>query len=45
MYQGVLKDDQRRREKMRQREEDLKASQQKRELYEKFQVVSKSEDI
>lgn len=43
MYQGVLKDDQRRQEKMRQREENLKASQQKRELYEKVQAVSKVE--
>ncbi|TBU47550.1 hypothetical protein BD309DRAFT_951757 [Dichomitus squalens] len=41
MYQGVLKDDERRREKMRQREEELQRSLQKRELYERMQTVSK----
>ncbi|EMD39085.1 hypothetical protein CERSUDRAFT_112780 [Gelatoporia subvermispora B] len=42
MYQGVLRDDERRREKMRQREEDLRESQRKRALYERFQPVSGS---
>lgn len=42
MYKGVLKDDERRREKIRQREEDLHLSQQKRELYERVQTVNKS---
>ncbi|KAH9893522.1 hypothetical protein C8Q73DRAFT_648363 [Cubamyces lactineus] len=41
MFQGVLRDDERRREKMRQREEDLQRSLQKRELYERVQNVSK----
>ncbi|EJF64081.1 hypothetical protein DICSQDRAFT_54204 [Dichomitus squalens LYAD-421 SS1] len=41
MYQGVLKDDERRRDKMRQREEELQRSLQKRELYERVQTVSK----
>ncbi|KAF8906258.1 hypothetical protein CPB84DRAFT_1770376 [Gymnopilus junonius] len=42
MYKGVLKDDKRRREKMKQREEDLHLSQQKRELYERVQTIDKS---
>jgi len=42
MYQGVLRDDERRREKMKQREEDLKASQNKREIYERVQAVEKA---
>lgn len=42
MYKGVLRDDERRREKMRQRQEDLEASQRKRELYERVQAVEKS---
>lgn len=42
MYKGVLKDDERRREKMRQREEDLVTSQRKREIYERVQTVEKS---
>lgn len=44
MYQGVLRDDERRREKMRQRQEDLLHSQQKRELYERVQTVVREED-
>ncbi len=39
MYKGVLRDDERRLEKMRKREEDLQASLQKRELYEKLQPL------
>ena len=42
MYKGVLRDDVRRREKMKQREQDLIASQQKRELYERMQNVTRS---
>ena len=41
MYQGVLRDDERRREKMRRREEDLQASLEKRAIYESVQHVSK----
>ena len=41
MYQGVLRDDERRRVKMRQREEDLRVSQEKRALYESVQQVEK----
>ncbi|KAI0642109.1 hypothetical protein C8Q79DRAFT_275334 [Trametes meyenii] len=37
MFQGVIRDDERRREKMRQREEELQRSMQKRELYERVQ--------
>lgn len=40
MYQGVLRDDERRREKMRRREEELRESQRKREVYERVQPVS-----
>ena len=40
MYKGVLRDDERRKEKMRQREEELRESQRKRELYERVQTVS-----
>jgi protein PET117 len=41
MYKGVLRDDERRRAKMRQREEELQASKQKRELYERVQTVER----
>ena len=40
MYQGVLRDDARRKEKMRQREAELEESQRKRALYEQVQHVS-----
>lgn len=40
MYQGVLRDDERRREKMKQREADLQESLRKREEYERVQPVS-----
>jgi protein PET117 len=40
MHQGVLKDDARRKEKMRKREEELLESLKKREEYERFQTVS-----
>lgn len=42
MYLGVLRDDERRREKMRRREEDLQESLRKRALYEAVQHVSSS---
>ncbi|KAG6888294.1 hypothetical protein C0992_008936 [Termitomyces sp. T32_za158] len=41
MYQGVLRDDERRRQKMKQREEDLQESRRKREIYERVQTVEK----
>ena len=41
MYKGVLRDDERRREKMLKREEELQASKQKRELYERVQTVER----
>ncbi|KZT09844.1 uncharacterized protein LAESUDRAFT_601438, partial [Laetiporus sulphureus 93-53] len=40
MYQGVLRDDQRRKEKMRHREAELQESLQRREIYESVQTVS-----
>lgn len=40
MFQGVLRDDVRRKEKMRQREEDLEESIQKRAIYERVQHVT-----
>ncbi|KAH9933379.1 uncharacterized protein B0H18DRAFT_870628 [Fomitopsis serialis] len=42
MFQGVLRDDERRREKMHQREQDLQESLRKREIYERVQSVSNS---
>lgn len=39
MYQGVLKDDERRLAKMKQREEEFEESKRKRELYERVQKV------
>ncbi|KAF7309905.1 hypothetical protein MIND_00362800 [Mycena indigotica] len=44
MYQGVLRDDERRRKKMEQREQELRESQRKREIYEKVQRVESSEE-
>jgi protein PET117 len=41
MYQGVLRDDERRREKMRQRQAELEESRKKREIYERVQNVQK----
>ncbi|TFY76616.1 hypothetical protein EWM64_g7396 [Hericium alpestre] len=40
MYQGVLRDDARRKEKMKQRQTDFEESQRKRELYERVQSVA-----
>lgn len=42
MYQGVLRDDERRKEKMRQRQAELEESQRKRALYEQVQQVPTS---
>jgi protein PET117 len=39
MYQGVLRDDERRKRKMKERDEDLLRSQRKREIYESVQQV------
>jgi protein PET117 len=39
MFQGVIRDDARRLEKMRQREEEFRASSRKREVYEQVQTV------
>ena len=39
MYQGVLRDDERRKRKMKEREEDFLRSQRKREIYENVQRV------
>jgi protein PET117 len=44
MYQGVVRDDARRLEKMKQREEELRESQRKRELYERVQAVRQTGD-
>jgi protein PET117 len=44
MYQGVLRDDERRREKMRQREEEFQISRAKREIYERVQKVRGAPD-
>ncbi|KAJ7255501.1 hypothetical protein B0H12DRAFT_1016306 [Mycena haematopus] len=41
MYKGVLRDDERRRQKIQQRQADLEESKKKRELYEKVQHVEK----
>lgn len=40
MFKGVLRDDERRKEKMLQREAELRESQRKRELYESVQRVN-----
>jgi len=42
MYQGVLKDDERRREKMQQRQAEFDESKRKREIYEQVQTIDKS---
>ncbi|KAI0794093.1 hypothetical protein C8Q74DRAFT_1246788 [Fomes fomentarius] len=40
MYEGVLRDEVRRRDKMKQREEDLQRSLERREQYERVQSIS-----
>ena len=43
MYQGVLRDDKKRMEKMKQREGELQESIRKRQLYESVQTVGKGD--
>jgi protein PET117 len=43
MFQGVIRDDARRLEKMRQREEEFRESSRKREMYEQVQNVISSD--
>lgn len=43
MFQGVVRDDARRLQKMRQREEEFRASSRKREIYEQVQSVVPSD--
>lgn len=45
MYQGVIRDDARRLEKMKQREGELRESQRKRELYERVQSIRTADDL
>jgi len=44
MYKGVLRDDERRRQKMLQRQAELEESRRKRDVYERIQTVHKSDD-
>ncbi|TFY56270.1 hypothetical protein EVG20_g8997 [Dentipellis fragilis] len=39
MYKGVIRDDERRKQKMMQRQAELEESQRKRQLYERVQAV------
>ena len=43
MYKGVLRDDERRKQKMKKRQEELEDSQRKREIYERVQRVGMTE--
>jgi protein PET117 len=43
MFQGVIRDDARRLEKMRQREEEFRESSRRREIYEQVQNVVSSD--
>ncbi|KAG2042636.1 hypothetical protein BDR03DRAFT_1006306 [Suillus americanus] len=43
MFQGVIRDDARRLEKMRQREEEFRESSRRREMYEQVQNVVSSD--
>ncbi|KAG1746545.1 uncharacterized protein EDB91DRAFT_1219512 [Suillus paluster] len=43
MFQGVIRDDARRLEKMRQREEEFRASSRKREIFEQVQNIAPSD--
>ncbi|KAJ3866845.1 MAG: hypothetical protein NXY57DRAFT_892719 [Lentinula lateritia] len=45
MYKGVLKDDERRVAKMKQRQQEFEESQRKRELYERVQTVRESGEV
>ena len=42
MYRGVLLDDERRRAKLKQREDDFRESQRKRQIYERVQTIDGS---
>ncbi|KAF9073264.1 hypothetical protein BDP27DRAFT_1216371 [Rhodocollybia butyracea] len=42
MYQGVVKDDERRLAKMKERQQDFEESKRKRELYERVQTVQET---
>ena len=42
MYKGVLLDDERRRAKLKQREDDLRESQRKQQIYERVQMIDRS---
>lgn len=44
MYKGVLRDDERRLEKMRKRQEELEESNRKRAIYQRVQNVPSSVD-
>ncbi|KAJ3721259.1 hypothetical protein EV361DRAFT_943842 [Lentinula raphanica] len=44
MYRGVLKDDERRVAKMKQRQQEYDESQRRRELYERVQTVRDSSE-
>ncbi|KAG8220998.1 hypothetical protein J3R82DRAFT_2507 [Butyriboletus roseoflavus] len=43
MFQGVLRDDERRRGKMQQRQQEFEESQRRREVFERTQTVVSSE--
>jgi len=45
MYQGVIRDDARRTEKLRERQRDLEESLRKRKIYERVQVVARKDDV
>jgi len=42
MYKGVLLDDERRRAKLKQREDELRESQRKQQIYERVQTIDRS---
>jgi len=42
MYRGVLLDDERRRAKLKQREDELRESQKKRQIYERVQTIDRT---
>ncbi|KAF5362258.1 hypothetical protein D9756_002321 [Leucocoprinus leucothites] len=45
MYKGVLRDDERRKAKMLQRQADFEESRRKREIYERVQTIQKSDNM
>ena len=42
MYKGVLRDDERRRAKLKQREDELRESQRKHQIYERVQAIDRT---